>query len=90
MNKTADSFWNLTANGYDKIESRLEHIYTKIYSNLKRHVRQDDIVLDFACGTGTSSIQIADKVKKIDAIDISSKMLEIAKTKAEKNNFEKY
>ena len=87
MNNSAEKFWNLTANNYDKIEGRLELIYYKIYSNLIRQVKQDDIVLDFACGTGTSSILISEKVKKIDAIDISSKMLENARLKAQEKKF---
>lgn len=86
MNNRAEKFWNLAAKSYDKIEGRLELIYNKIYSNLKRQVGQDDIVLDFACGTGTSSILISDKVKKIDAIDISSKMLENARLKAQERD----
>jgi len=65
MTKSVEKFWNLTANNYDKIESQLELIYNKIFSNLLRQVKQDDIVLDFACGTGTASILISERVKKI-------------------------
>jgi len=87
MTKSVEKFWNLTANNYDKIESQLELIYNKIFSNLLRQVKQDDIVLDFACGTGTASILISERVKKIEAIDISGKMLKNARLKAKEKGF---
>lgn len=41
-----------------------------------------NIVLDYGCGTGTTSGEIANRVKEIHSIDISSKMIQIAKRKA--------
>ena len=38
--------------------------------------------MEIACGTGTISLGIADKVGSITAIDISSEMINIAKAKA--------
>ena len=48
------------------------------------------IVLDVACGTGDSSIQLAKNLEhtRIHAIDISEKMLEIGKKKVENLKYE--
>jgi 2-polyprenyl-3-methyl-5-hydroxy-6-metoxy-1,4-benzoquinol methylase len=87
MNK-AEKFWDMVANSLDKTEKRLEPIYLKLIENTKNHLHVSDIVMDYGCGTGTISVEIADKVKKIHAIDISSKMLEIAKRKAVERKIE--
>lgn len=38
--------------------------------------------MDYGCGTGTTSCELANNVKEIHAIDISSKMIKYAKEKA--------
>ena len=43
-------------------------------------------VLEFGCGTGSTAITHAPSVKHIQAIDISSKMIEIAQAKADADN----
>mgnify|MGYP001319442724 CR=1 FL=1 len=45
-------------------------------------------VLEFGCGTGSTAIVHAPYVKHIQAIDISSKMVEIAQGKADAKNIE--
>ena len=45
-------------------------------------------VLEFGCGTGSTAITHAPFVKQIEAIDVSSKMLEIAQGKADANKVE--
>jgi len=45
-------------------------------------------VLEFGCGTGSTAITHAPYVKHIQAIDISSKMIEIAQGKADAKNIE--
>jgi ubiquinone/menaquinone biosynthesis C-methylase UbiE len=42
--------------------------------------------LDFACGTGITTVKLANNVKQISAIDISSDMIDIAKKKTETHN----
>ena len=50
------------------------------------YLRPDMEVLEFGCGTGSTAITHAPYVKHIQAIDISSKMIEIAQGKADANN----
>ncbi len=81
MNKSK-KFWDSASKNYDKTEERFEYIHSKSRKNTKKYLENSNVVLDYGCGTGTVSCEIADYVKEIHAIDISSKMIEIAKEKA--------
>ncbi len=81
MNKT-EKFWDKIANKYEKVEKRPDPGLIRIIDKTKKYLNAKDIVLEFGCGPGTLAIEIAGNVKKIHAIDISSKMIEIAKRKA--------
>lgn len=87
MNK-AEKFWDNASKNYDKTEERFEYIHNRSRENAKKHLNRNDVVLDYGCGTGTTSCEFASQVKKIEAIDISSKMVEIAKEKAVNKNIE--
>ena len=78
----AKEFWDKASKNYDKTEERFEYIHSKSRENTKKYLKSSDIVLDYGCGTGTTSCEIANLVKEIHAIDISAKMIEIAKEKA--------
>ncbi len=43
---------------------------------------KDDTLLDVACGTGEYAIFCAQKIKKVCGIDLSSKMIEVARKNA--------
>lgn len=47
-------------------------------------VRKTDTVLDLGCGTGLFTFSFVNKARRVIGIDISNKMLEIARTKAKK------
>ncbi len=81
MNKSK-RFWDSASKNYDKTEERFEYIHNRSRINTKKYLENSNVVLDYGCGTGTVSCEIADHVKEIHAIDISSKMIEIAKKKA--------
>ncbi len=81
MSKT-EEFWDSASKNYDKTEERFEYIHKKSRENTKRFLKDSDSVLDYGCGTGTTSCQFSNQVKEIHAIDISSKMIEIAREKA--------
>jgi 2-polyprenyl-3-methyl-5-hydroxy-6-metoxy-1,4-benzoquinol methylase len=78
----AETFWDNTAKNYNREEKRDEKTYLKIIEKIRTYLKPNDIVLDFGCGTGLVSNEIAGNVKQIHAIDISSKMIAIAKEKA--------
>lgn len=79
---TPEKFWDSASKNYDNTEKRFEYIHCKSRENTKKFLKEDNIVLDYGCGTGTSSCEFAKYVKTIHAIDISGKMIEIAKEKS--------
>lgn len=87
MNKSKE-FWDKASKSYDTTEERFEYIHNKSREYTKKFLKSSNVVLDYGCGTGTTSCQLASQVKEIHAIDISSKMIEIAKEKAIHRNIE--
>lgn len=81
MNKT-EKFWDGASKNHDKTEERFEYIHSRSREKTKRFLKDGDLVLDYGCGTGTAACQFAGRVKEVHAIDISSKMIELAREKA--------
>ncbi len=76
-------FWDRIAERYSKRPIADEAAYQKKLQVTREYFRPDMDVLEFGCGTGSTAIAHAPYVKHIQAIDISSKMIEIAQGKAE-------
>ena len=78
MNKSA-KFWDKQSNNYDKQEKPYEQTYIKAVENIKKHLNSNDIVLDYACGTGIITNEIASDLTpgswSISDVSISDKML---------------
>ncbi len=87
VNKS-EKIWDKIAENYDESEKRFEPIHIKTIENTKKYLNVNDIVLDYGCGTGTKSLELAGFVKEIQGIDISSKMIEAAKRKAVERKIE--
>lgn len=81
MNK-AEEFWDNASKNYDNTEERFEHIHRRSRDNAIKYLEKSNVILDYGCGTGTTTCEVAEYVKEIHAIDISSKMIEFAKEKA--------
>ncbi len=79
-------FWDRHAKGYAKRAVSDEAAYQKKLKLTQDVLKADMEVLEFGCGTGTTALIQAPFVKHIRAIDISAKMLEIARTKAASAN----
>ena len=73
----SEKFWDRTAKSFEKIP-------IKTVEKIRKHIKSSDTVLDLGCATGTIVNEIANNVKEIHGIDISSKMINIAKDKASK------
>ncbi len=82
----AQKFWDRMAEGYSKKPIADEASYQRKLEVTRQYFRPDMDVLEFGCGTGSTAISHAPYVKNIQAIDISSKMIEIAQAKADKSN----
>ena len=81
-------FWDRIAERYSKRPIADEEVYQKKLQVTRKYFRPDMEVLEFGCGTGSTAINHAPYVKHIRAIDISSKMLEIAQAKAAAKNID--
>ncbi|MCG8545220.1 MAG: class I SAM-dependent methyltransferase [Alphaproteobacteria bacterium] len=87
MRQTA-RFWDRRAKGYAKRPVADQAAYEKKLQITRDYLRPDMEILEFGCGTGTTAIIHAPYVKHIRAIDISAKMIEIARAKAAAANVE--
>ena len=79
-------FWDKIAEKYSKEPIADEAAYQKKLQVTQEYLKPNMEVLEFGCGTGSTAIIHAPYVKHIRAIDFSSKMIEIAKAKAEAEN----
>lgn len=80
----AVKFWDRAAISYDREEKKDKEKYQETINQLAQYLKPEYLVLDFGCGTGLIANEISPLVKQIDAIDFSQKMVDLAKTKAQK------
>jgi len=76
-------FWDRIADRYSRKPVADEAAYQKKLQVTREYLRPDMEVLEFGCGTGSTAIVHAPCVKQIRAIDVSAKMIEIARHKAD-------
>ena len=76
-------FWDRIAARYARKPVADEAAYQRKLEVTRSYLRPEMEVLELGCGTGSTAIVHAPHVKHIRAVDISSKMLEIARRKAE-------
>ncbi len=81
-------FWDKIAERYSKRPVADETAYQRKLQVTREYFLPDMEVLEFGCGTGSTAIAHAPHVKHILAIDMSSKMIEIAQGKADAKNLE--
>ena len=77
------NFWDKHAERYSKRPVADEESYQKKLQVTRDYLQPGMEVLEFGCGTGSTAITHAPYVKHIEAIDVSSKMIEIAQGKAD-------
>lgn len=79
-------FWDRIAERYSKKPVADEAAFQKKLDVTREYFRPDMEVLEIGCGTGSTAIAHAPYVKHIRATDISPKMIEIARRKADVSN----
>lgn len=79
---TPREFWNMRSRTYDQ-QSGEEYAqaYEKTVSNTLKYLTGENRVLEFACGTGITTVAIAPHVSFVRAIDISDEMVGKAREK---------
>lgn len=88
MMNNSVKFWDKIAQSYSQQPIADEAGYQKKLQVTQKYFKPDMEVLEFGCGTGSTAIAHAPYVKHIHAIDFSSEMIEIARSKAEANKIE--
>lgn len=80
----AKRFWDEQAERYDEHSmKKYEQAYKETIALSKDYLEPGDEVLDYACGTGLITLNLAGDVKNMLAVDFSQKMVEMAAAKAE-------
>lgn len=86
MTQSSSRFWDKIAGRYARQPVKDEAAYQKKLQITRDYLRPDMKLLEFGCGTGTTALTHAPLVDRILAIDISSRMLEIAEQKEKAAN----
>ncbi len=81
---TAQDFWDRRADSYDsQVGPRYERAYRETAAMTLRYLKPGDNVLEFACGTGLVTVQVAPHVARLRAIDMSGEMVRRARARVE-------
>ena len=75
------TFWDERATKYDEDIQRHDSLYTRTIDSTTSLLTNSDVVLDFGCGSGEISLDIAGHVRRVHGIDLSAKMIELADQK---------
>ncbi len=81
-------FWDKIAERYSKQPIADEEAYQKKLRVTQKYFDSTTQVLEIGCGTGSTAIYHAPYVKHIQAIDLSTNMIKIAKGKAQAKKVE--
>jgi ubiquinone/menaquinone biosynthesis C-methylase UbiE len=78
---TSTEFWDKVSVKYAKKAVPSEDIYQEKIKRTQKLFRKDSIIMEFGCGTGTTSLLHAPHVKEVVAYDYSPGMIDIANQK---------
>jgi 2-polyprenyl-3-methyl-5-hydroxy-6-metoxy-1,4-benzoquinol methylase len=81
----SEVFWDKMSSNYESQVKKYQQTYTDTIERTKKYLKNEDIVLDFACGTGIETLHISGFVRAVHPIDISEKMIDIAEEKVKQN-----
>lgn len=81
--KDSKRFWDRSAEKYIKKPVQDKAAYEKKLAITREFLGRDSDVLEFGCGSGATAIHHAPYVKHVVATDISDRMIEFARRKAE-------
>lgn len=77
-----EQFWDRIADKYSRKPVPDENIYQEKLRITRNYLGPESKVLEIGCGTGSTALEHAPRVKSIRATDISARMIDIAKEKA--------
>jgi len=82
----SEKMWDQLAKNWDTLGISLGENDLKIIGLTKKYLSASSFVLDYGCATGSIALEVASKAKEVRGIDISSNMIEIAKSKTDQRN----
>ena len=81
---TPQEFWNMRSSHYDESSGRqYAQAHARTVELALKYMKPTDRVLEFACGTGLTTVGIAPHVAQVRAIDISDGMVAKARVRLE-------
>lgn len=83
-----EKFWDLISSKYAASPISDKSAYETKITKLKTYLTPEMSVLDIGCATGTQCGDIANNVKQVTGIDISSKLLAIAEQRMTERNLD--
>ncbi len=78
----SEKFWDRLVKNYDKKTNDLGEDHINTVAKIKDYINEHKTVLDLGCASGAIANNIANNAKEVHGIDISSKMIQVAKRKA--------
>lgn len=79
----AEQFWDKQAERFAQEGDGEDTTFNTAVATSKKYLGESDVVLDFGCAAGALTFAIADHVHRVEGIDISSKMIALARQKAD-------
>ena len=83
-----EAMWDGIAKNWDKPGVSLGENDLKIIEKTKKYINTSAIILDYGCATGSIALEMAGIGKEVHGIDLSSKMIETARRKAEEHKIQ--
>ena len=84
----SEKFWNKRAQKFDQEDKPDSPVRKERYARIRSYLNKNKTLLDYGCATGSLSLEFGNDVKEILGIDISAKMIELARIKAKDNNYQ--
>jgi 2-polyprenyl-3-methyl-5-hydroxy-6-metoxy-1,4-benzoquinol methylase len=79
----SEKMWDQLAKNWDQPGVNLGENDLKIIEMTRKYLNPGSVVLDYGCATGSIALEVASMANEVHGIDISSNMIEIAKSKAD-------
>lgn len=80
--KKKDTFWAKKAPEFDTDKKGFSRIQREIKNRVLRDTDSAQTILDLGTGTGTIALAMAEHGKRVEAVDVTREMIEIAREKA--------
>ena len=84
---TCEEFWNRRSRIFDdQVGPQYQEAYDKTVEYALKYLKPGDRVLEYACGTGITTVQLAPHVAQVRGIDISMEMVRRCQNKVARMN----